>query len=386
MSVNSKHLLATALILLFIITSVCSVAAFGQQPINVTDQTVRLGNNQEEVLYFGFSKGDKIIFNFSEEKNKELREVEVYEYPSTTRFSAYKVSSVLDKEIVANKTGVYVFRIKNGALTGRTCNVNIQRIPADESTISFDTDVQWIVRYDTTWQTNTKDVIVGYDTLFESKKRKELVKIDTSFNSLFDKNVRVHSATAIGKSPYTYLTIDIPANSYQPNVSNPYHATEVVSWSYWIGVGQKAAEEYEKANSTLSNSVIAIADLLGGYGGLASLAMTGISPFLNPSVGDNVIYKFYTINMLGREVVIDHGNVISGSGSNQFLKQGSFYVELYNDNVRDGIDVSLKMIVMQVTKTWADVSFTEKRVVPITQHQQFRTPIVTNSTVPVVKN
>lgn len=67
-----------------------ATTAFGQQVIDVTDQTIRLGRNNEKELYYGFAGGDKIVFSFEEAGNKDLKEVEIVEYPNNSRFSDYK--------------------------------------------------------------------------------------------------------------------------------------------------------------------------------------------------------------------------------------------------------------------------------------------------------
>lgn len=359
-----------------------ATTAFGQQVIDVTDQTIRLGGNKEEELYYGFAEGDKIVFSFEEAGNKDLKEVEIVEYPNNSRFSDYKTKRIDSKTITVNKTGVYIFRFKNSALSGRVCKIKIQRIPASEVTQNFNTTVTWITKQDTTWNTYTKDIIIGYDTTYIQKTKKDLVKIDTTFTPLFDKTLRVHSETAIGKSQYTYANVELPQNTYFPNQFNPYKSTEVICWTYWIGVGQKAAEEYEKANKNFSSGLTAIGALTG-YGALASLAVTGISMFGSTNVGDNVRYKFYGIQN-GQEVTFDFGNVVTASGRNEKVKQGSFSVELFNDNFRDGIDVNLKMVVMQVTKTWEDVKYTEQKVTPRTEKQIFRDPVITTKKIPTV--
>jgi hypothetical protein len=48
--------------------------AFGQEPIDVAELTVKLKGNSEEKLYYGFAEGDQIIFNFTEGDGKELKE------------------------------------------------------------------------------------------------------------------------------------------------------------------------------------------------------------------------------------------------------------------------------------------------------------------------
>lgn len=264
---------------------------------------------------------------------------------------------------------------------GRVCKIKIQRIPSSTSTLNFNTNINWVNKQDTTWNTFTKDVVIGYDSIYVQKTKKELVKIDTIVNLLFDKVLRVHSETAYGKTQFTYATVEIPANTYYPNRLDPFRSTEVVAWSYWLGVGQKSTEVYEKANKNLAGGI----KLLGsftGYGALATLAATGISMFGTPSVGDNVRYKFSGLQN-GQEVIIDYGNVVSASGRNEKIKQGAFSVELYNDNFREGIDVNLKMVVLQVSKTWENKSYTELQITPKMEKQLFKEPIITTKQVAV---
>lgn len=358
-----------------------TTVVFGQEPIDITDQTIKLGGFKEEELYFGFATGDKIIFNFEEANNKELKEVEIVEYPTNSKFSDYKTKRVDNKTISVTKQGVYIFRLKNSALGGRICKIKIQRIPASEETKNFNSTVTWENQQETTYNTYTKDVIVSYDTIYVQKSKKELIKTDTIFTPLFDKTLRVHSETAIGKIQYTYATAEFPQNAYYPNQFNPYKSTEVICWTYWIGVGQKAAEEYVKTNKNLSSGITALGAMTG-YGALASLAVTGISMFSNTNIGDNVRYKFYGIQN-GQEIIFDYGNVVSASGRNEKVKQGSFSIELFNDNFRDGIDVNLKMVVMQVTKTWEDTQYTEQKVTPKYEKQILSEPVIKTVRVPV---
>jgi hypothetical protein len=367
--------LATSLLLTICVT-------FGQTPIDVTDQTLRIAANSEEVLYFGFAEGDQIVFSFSEVNGKDLKEVEIIEYPSSSKFSDFKTTKIENKTISVQKKAVYKFRFFNSnLLSGRICKIKIQRIPATEQTKNFITNVRWLTKQDTTWNTFTKDIIVAYDTTYEQKSKKELVKVDTIFTPIFDKTLRVHSETAIGKTQYTYATVELPKNSYSPNQFNPYKSTEVVCWTYWLGVGQKAAEEYEKANSNMSAGLTAIGALTG-YGALASLAVTGISMIGSTNVGDNVRFKFYGTQN-GQNVIYDYGNVVTASGRNEKVKQGSFSVELFNDNFRDGIDVNLKIVVMQVNKTWEDVQFTEQKITPRYEKKIFTEPIIQTTKYPV---
>ena len=72
---------------------------------------------KEEELMFGFAQGDKIVFSFQETGKKELKEVEILEYPRNSKFSDFKTTKS-EKTISVTKKGVYVFRFKNAALSG----------------------------------------------------------------------------------------------------------------------------------------------------------------------------------------------------------------------------------------------------------------------------
>lgn len=365
---------------LFLIFNI--INSYSQESIEVCEKTIKVSALSEEIFYYGFAEGDKIVFSLEEINRKEIKEVEIAEYPQSIKFSDFKTKKIESKQIVVNKKNVYKFRIYNSSLGSRICKIKVQRIPSNENSTNFNTTVNWIEKQETSYNTYTKEVIVGYDTKYETKTRKDLVKIDTVFTQLFDKNLRVHSEMAVGKTQYTYATVELPANSYFPSQMNPYKTTEVISWSYWLGVGQKSKEEYERTNQNFKSGISTIGALTGNTA-LAALAVTGISMFANTNVGDNINFKFYGLQN-GNEIVIDYGNVISASGRNDKITQGAFSVQLFNDNFKDGIDVSLKMVVMQIQKTWQDIKFQDKTEIPKLETQTFKDPIITLIKVPVL--
>ncbi|NHN26492.1 hypothetical protein FIA58_012470 [Flavobacterium jejuense] len=367
---------------IFLITNFLTInLILSQAPIDITEQTIKVKAVSEEVLYFGFEEGDQIIFNISEINGKEIKEVEIMEFPSSSKFSDFKTSKIENKIINVNSKAVYKFRFYNSSLGGRICKIKIQRIPTNENLKDFNTTVKWVTEQDTTWNSYTKDVIVRYESKTDQKTRKELVRVDTIFNQFFDKILRVHSETAFGKSQYTTASVELPVNSYFPDKINPYKTVEVISWSYWIGVGQKSEEEYENANKRLTSGISTVGSLTGNSA-LASLAITGISLFRNVNIGDNVHYKFYGIQN-GKEIIIDYGNVISASGRKDNITQGLFAVQLYNDNFKDGINVNIKMVAVQIQKTWEEISYYEKIEIPIYEKQIFNEPIISTRKFPV---
>lgn len=350
------------ILVITIFTSIFLQSAFCQlEPVDVTDLTIKVGGMKTKELYYGFAEGDQIVFNFEDIKGKTMKEIEIIELPTNSKFMDYKSTSISDKKIKVNKKSVYKFVFKNSAMKGRICKVRIQRIPKTEDLISFNTDWEWKTLYDTTYVPYTIDSIVGYDTTYIPYTKKELVKIDTSFIQLFEKTERVHSETAIGKSQYSYINVDLPQNTYLPNKINPYKTSEVISWTYWLGVGQEAQKAYNEANKKVSSTLAGAAALIPGYGTLASLAVTGISAMSVPTVGDNVNYWFIT-NYNGQQYTLDSGNGVAATGRNTKITQGRFTIKLYNDNFRTGIDVNVKILVVKVNKIYQDKEYKKQKI------------------------
>jgi hypothetical protein len=346
--------------LLFIVVGMNSYSQI--ETIDVADLTIKIGGAKTKELFYGFAKGDIIIFNFEEINGKPLKEIEITELPTNSKFMDFKSTSIIDKKIKVNKTAVYKFSFKNSTLKGKICKVSIKRIAKAEDLIDFNTEWEWKTLYDTTYAPYSLDSLIGYDTTYVTKSRKELFKTDTLVTELFNKVETVHSSTNLNHSQYSYVNVNLPNNTFSPNVFNPYETTEVIAWSYWIGVGQQSTEQYEKVNSQIENGLSALG-ALSGYGALASFAVTGVSMFKPANTGDNVVYKFkYVKNE--QTYTFDSGDGISASGRNTKLTQGGFTIVLYNDNFKDGINVTVKVVAVQLRKTWQDVEYQEMLTKP----------------------
>lgn len=119
-------------------------------PVSVAQGSFKLAGLSVEDQYFGFAEGDQVTFAYTEERGKDIREIEVIEYPNTSRFSEFKFSKV-NQTLTIAKTGVYCFKLTNGAIGGRTVKYAITRLPASSETASFNTVVNWETHHDTTW-------------------------------------------------------------------------------------------------------------------------------------------------------------------------------------------------------------------------------------------
>jgi len=357
--------------------------AFAQQPIDVTDQTFKVGGMKTEEMYFGFAAGDQVIFTFYEADKKELKELEVIEYPSSSKFSDYKTSRVENKVFTIANNCVYKFVFHNSALSGRVCKIKIQRIPASDAYKNYNTNVTWVTKQDTSWNSYLKDVITGYDTTYEQLTRKELVRSEQSEELITDRTERVHSATN-DNGPRTWVLIDLPHNS-----ASSYQTRKVVSWAYWIGVGNEANEAWKKNMKTVSSLTKSVASLftspLGAFaaGALVELAV--------PKLGEDVFYA--VTDQANKELFMAKSNYRlydQGKGTGGYRKftnegfcQGRYYLCLYNDNIATGIDATIKIAAIVQTDYYEDKTHTEQKVTPRYEKKIFKDPVINTSKVPV---
>ena len=366
-------------LLLFIIT--CKGVA--QQAIDVTDQKIKVNGLSEEVLYFGFAAGDKIIFNFEEVDKKELKELEISEYPDNSKFSDFKTSKIENKALDVTQTSVYKFRFKNTALGGRICKLKIQRIPANEGARNFNCAVKWETKEETTYNKYFKDIIVGYDTLYTERIEHELVKTEIREELILDKSQRVHSETNQNSSK-TSLFFTLPLNE-----NTPYKTSNVVSWAYWVGVDAAGGNAWKENVKILST--VAKKSAIYWTSPLGALAIGAVADLMVPTLGEDVSYSIADkankdLFMLGKEYLIyDQGKGVAGYRKfiNADLCQGQFFILLYNDNMMLGVDAQVKVSAMIETNYYGDKKYRDMTVKPRYEKKEFSDPIIKTYTIPV---
>lgn len=362
----------------------CFGTIFGQEAIDVTDQAFKLNGGEEKELCFGFAAGDKIVFSFLEANYKELKEIEIVEYPGNSKFSDYKTTKVENKTLNVSRTNTYIFRFKNSAIGSRVCKIKLSRIPASNDTKNFNTTVTWVDKQDTSWNTYTRDVVIGYDTTYVQKSKFELVKSDQNEELILDKTQVVHSLSNSNNSR-TSIFFSLPQNE-----NTPYKTTKVISWAYWIGVDEEGNKAWEQNAQTLKNLVEGVATIYSTP--LGALAIGAITDLSIPSIGEDV--EYYIADPLNAQLFMagnpfrmyDNGKGVAGY--RKFTEpvpcQGQFYILLANDNIMQGINVNVKVVAIIETNIYEEKHFTDQVVKPRTEKQLFREPKIVTSRIPVV--
>lgn len=361
-----------------------SSTLFAQDRVLVSEGSIKIGGLGEENLYFGFAADDKIIFTFSEINGKEIKEVEILEYPSSSRYTDFKTAAAKEKIITVNKEGVYKFRFHNGAVLKRVCRYTIERIPATEETKKFNTTVEWITKSDTSWNTYTKNVIVGYDTTFIPQTKKEVVSKELTEELLMDKTERVHSETnSNGNKSYVFFTLP-------QNTKSEYETKTVIAWAYWVGVGEEASATWQQNVKAVAPIAKTIAQT--AYGPLGALAVGAVSSLMTPTTGEDVYYALTdqqnkNLFMGGQEYYIsDKGKGVAGykKFTDNDMCQGTHYICLYNDNSFLGIDATIKVSAIVETIKYEDREYKIPIVTPRLEKQIFSDPVINTYTLPVV--
>ncbi|QQS27781.1 MAG: hypothetical protein IPM47_12930 [Sphingobacteriales bacterium] len=358
--------------------------ALAQMPLlEVANLTLKIGPKSEEVLYYGFAKGDKIIFTFKEEEQKELTEVSIEEFPEQIRFSDYKVKSIRAKHIDVNQKSVYVFKfVNNQAFKGRVCHIKIQRIPETDLTIDFNSQVRWIASYDTTFQIETREVLSGYDTIFSKNESWELKKSTLEEFVVFDKNQKVASRANLGGvSNRICIRFELP-----PNVSNNSRKQVLQGWAYWIGVGEEASMVWTENVKTIAGFAQGVIAIYSPLGGLVAGLVSGLAI---PKTGDDIYYAItdsvQAELFLSKKTFlpIDWGKGKGGFGKFNHTQPSAFYLCLENDNYLNAVDVTIKVVALIDTKIYANQETSKQVIKPRMEKVSVEIPVITPKTLPV---
>ncbi|MEO7618399.1 MAG: hypothetical protein ABIT05_01720 [Chitinophagaceae bacterium] len=328
--------------ILFITGLLSATAIAGQTPVDVAESTVKVNILGEEILYFGFAEGDKLIFNFEEANGKDLKEVEIVEMPGTSRFIDYKTSRI-NKTLGVPRTGIYKFRFTNSAgITPKLCKYKIQRIPAGPATQQFNTTVFTGVFNDTTYTTD---------------KEEYMAKTDTMITSYQDRVIKLNplSSPAGNKASFNFV---LPDN--------------VIGWSFYLYTTADGQQAYEEANKQIIASEKMTVAKFPAYNVLAALALNKPVSINKQHPGDQINYwilegenaELFSSGAQFRYIkkgkaVTDYGRMDS--------RKGSLYFCFSNDHTTKTASVTVKITIVQVNESLQTREVKRMQVAPKTK-------------------
>lgn len=343
-------------IVALMLSLVCLQSQAQQKRIEVADLTLKIGIGKTEVMHYGFEKEDEIIFNFEDQNGKPITEIEVLEGTNNSKFKDFKTASVSNKRIKVNQRSVYSFIFKNTAVAMRIVKIKIERIPSKKEHINFNTNWVYKTVYDTSYLSFTEDSLVGYDTTKYTLPEKKLVKTELKEEMLLQRTEKVHSSLSLEHSNKTTIIVDFPMPKKEA-----YKEEKVISWAYWIGVGQESRTAFAENIKNVSKLASTTANLLS-LNPLVGFAIGTVGILIVPTSGDDVNYAFISDYDNAQAFMnsktysqFQQGKSIAAYGKMDKMPNGRFYIGLLNDNAIQAIDVDVKIAVIKEVKTYQDV-------------------------------
>jgi len=314
-------------------------AICGQTPVDVAESTVKVNILGEEIFYFGFAEGDKLIFHFEEANGKELKEVEIIEMPSTSRFIGYK-TSLINKTLNVPRTAIYKFRFTNSVgISAKLCKYKIQRIPAGPATQNFNPTVF-------TGMVN--------DTTYTTEKEEYLERTDTVITNYQDRVIKLNplSSPAGNKSTFNFV---LPDN--------------VIGWSFYLYTNPAGQQAYEEANKQVLGTEKAALAKFPFYNALAALTMNKPVSINKQQPGETINYWIMEgenadLFLSGAQFrYIKKGKVVTDY-SRMEPRKGSLFFCFSNDHTTKIASVTVKITIVQVNETLQTRDVKRMQVVP----------------------
>ncbi len=286
----------------------------------VADQTFKLEGATEH--FYAFAEGDSIQLQVQELTGKKIKSIEFSHFPETNLiFRAYELDSVLTKNIVIPKTGIYLLRFHETGLNKKICRFTLQRKAASSETARFDTQVGWDVHASPGFTVRKKSVQTG--------KKTEIVSLGGQ--------ATVSSSKFYLKKPVNAYQFTLPPNTRQ--------------WAYRIAVGQAVQEARQQDAQKLKQAFQGGAAKMLGVQPETALAAFALGMAIDMSVskaGEDVDYA-----------ITDWDNwqqFSKGENYNAFMQQtgvsvdaqrryapleGTYFFALRSDNWVDDITVNI---------------------------------------------
>jgi hypothetical protein len=357
--------------------------SFGQR-IDVAELQLKLAPGANEVLYYGFAAGDRILFTVEEANGNTIHEVTVAEYPETIKYKGLEVKKEKNKEFdVANKT-VYSFKFANNTKEERLCSVKIQRVPSLSSQKNFNTAVKWVTKQDTTWNSFTRDVVVGYDTLYVQKTRKAVAFEKRYEEVVLDKSQRVGSKAGSLGDNKTTVSFTLPQN-----FTGKDETKKVVAWAYWVGVGEESNEFWKQNRKMIVGAVQGATTMFTSpLGGIAAGAVTNL---ILPTNGEDVEYalaseqnsKLFMESKAYKYFDSGKGIAAYKRFTDGPMLQGKYYMLLSNDNYVQPIDVNVKVSAIIEHIKYKNENYTDRVITPRYEKKIVKEPQINTAKVPV---
>ncbi len=319
--------------MLFFIAAITafSITTSAQDTVIVVEKSIKIAGMSPLTEYYGFAEGDKMIFSLSLDKG-ELKDLTISEYPGNIKFADHAIEKIDKKIIVISRNGIYKFEYYNSFILPRAVTLKIQRIPKDATTRSFNTNVKWVDKIDTVYQSQQDTYTLGADTTYEE---------------VINTKVKMNSSEKQDNSNKVILDFLLPAGT--------------LKWAYWIGSGDEGEKAFENDTKKFAASEV---KLRGTDSPLAGLAF-GLNTMTHPAEGNSIHYYFISTN--------EETQKFARENSFKFFKQGEavadfslmnyanknpqkYYLGLRNNNATKNAEATVRILAIVTNNKYKAVT------------------------------
>jgi hypothetical protein len=319
-----------AIVLLFFTVLTAQVLGASKTSI-LAENTVRIPTESEKAFYYGFAKGDAMIIDLETENSELLNQIEVIELPASQRFMEYNSKRIRNKEIIAEHSGIYKFRLVNTSAVPKICKLKIKRVADSDNKEKFNSTIYWRTVQDTT---------------YTPVEEKYVVKRDTLIQEIYSGNPQIAARYAInGSHNFQIIEFTLPENT--------------IRWSFFIGTGKEGKEVLDKAKTNFTLNAASVISKIPEYGPMAALALTGVSYFGSMQGEDNVKYWFlkdsYNVQQFIDNKTYEFykkGDVITEACQMRYPLKGKVHLAVMNDNSVESILLTIKVVTVEVRQQW----------------------------------
>jgi hypothetical protein len=312
-----------------------------QTPVLIADQTLKLDGLHD--YHYALAEGDRLSLYVQLIAGRQLRACELIRFPDEVILRSYNLDTVLRKEIVVPKTGIYTLRLQENGLGKKICRFVLNRTPAGSATARMDTRVGWDLKKYPQFEVRTRAVPAGVRTEVHPQNGKVNVPAG-----------RFGIQKAVGSYQFT-----LPPNT--------------VRWAYRLSVGQAGADARRQDAAKYSAFLQKGATTVLKYQPESALAAFALGVAIDLTVsyaGEAVEYALLTPDNLPKfekrakyDAYLWQGGVSVDVQRRYTPLSGTYFFALRNPNWIDPIDVSIDIEAVTETPLTAEEIYVEP-VVP----------------------
>jgi hypothetical protein len=336
--------------------AIVTAKAIPIEPVLVSEQSFKI--NGEQRFFYAFEAGDQILFDVELLKGSVLKDVEIAIHQGGTCWRAERLTTATQKTLTVPKRAIYVFKIRSGG--PKSVALKIRRIPAHTSRTRFNPYVRWKTVVDTLRPRFRLEQTTIYDTTYQTHYRRILYRKSQQMTTLLSRTERVASHTSLQHDNETSVKVELPVLQQNKQLEERF-----LGGAYWIGVGQEGLENY---NKELKKFLASAASKVMSRNLLAGLAIGAYAVAVNPPQGDNIIYKLWSQSSKGKKLEAE-GNVTAAFGRFVIHNAQHLSLDLKNDNILNGLNVHLKLVVVTEQLHYRQEAYQERIVTPLVKSE-----------------